>query len=183
MKRKTMKLFLCIVIALLFCGQNNAFAQMYRCQENGRTFYTDRPCDGSASPTTNTEPRQDRIQKLKEHLSAQQDEQKAKEDKYNATKLEIKYLDLIDQQNALEKQLTKERNLLQKELDALRHKKEYANNNLAGAVWENSISKEMEAVTAQHTEKIEYTKEKLEKTKAERAATKEELQKYKEVYY
>jgi hypothetical protein len=36
------------------------------------------------------------------------------------------------------------------ELEALRQKKGYARNNLAGATWENSISTEMQAVVAKH---------------------------------
>ena len=72
---------------------------------------------------------------------------------------------------------------MNRELSRLKNKKNYANNNLAGAVWEDSISKEMEAVTQKYLERIEYAKEQLAKKKAEREATKAELQKYKEVGY
>lgn len=42
------------------------------------------------------------------------------------------------------------RSTMNNEMAALRYKKQYANNNLAGAVWEQSISEEMSAVAKKY---------------------------------
>lgn len=39
---------------------------------------------------------------------------------------------------------------MDQELDAIRNKKRYANNTLAGATWEQSLSTEMNAVTSRY---------------------------------
>lgn len=50
-----------------------------------------------------------------------------------------------------ELQIEKYQNQMQAELVALRSKKRYAANNQAGATWEQSISTEMQALTAKYT--------------------------------
>lgn len=59
------------------------------------------------------------------------------------------------------------------EIGALRSKKQYANNNLAGATWEASISAEMQAITAKYQalnevdfERLKVLRDALEKAKA-----------------
>lgn len=51
----------------------------------------------------------------------------------------------------------------------LRNKKTWANNNLAGAVWEQSISDEMQAVAAEYDIKIRRASKDLDELKAKRA--------------
>ena len=53
------------------------------------------------------------------------------------------------------------RNKMQRELSLLRKKKSFANNNLAGAEWENSISTEMQAVTSKYSTLIAAEESKL----------------------
>ncbi|MEM6582713.1 MAG: DUF4124 domain-containing protein [Pseudomonadota bacterium] len=48
-------------------------------------------------------------------------------------------------------------------LAVLKNIKRYANNNLAGAQWEQSISAEMQAVTDQYTAKIDAKKREIER--------------------
>lgn len=54
------------------------------------------------------------------------------------------------------------------ELAALRAKKAQANNNLAGAVWENSISEEMTAVVGRYDVRIRAIQGEIERLKGER---------------
>lgn len=55
-------------------------------------------------------------------------------------------------------------------LAALRAKKAQANNNLAGAVWENSISEEMSAVVARYDVRIRGLREEIRRLEGEREA-------------
>ncbi len=186
MKRKTITLTFIIVITISTIAQ----AQLYRCIENGRTIFTDMPCDGSAPPMTKQEQQKqiDTVQysspKNDHTYKRQNSDTKAEQvDPHVVVKLEIKYQDLIEETKRNQKRLSEERAILESKLAALKHKKEYANNNLAGAVWEDSISKEMEAVTEMHKERIEHAKKLLDEKRAEKAAAKAELSKYKEVLY
>ena len=62
------------------------------------------------------------------------------------------------------------RNNMQRELSLLRKKKNYANNNLAGAEWENSISTEMQAVTSKYSTLIAAEESKLANLRQQAAA-------------
>ena len=55
------------------------------------------------------------------------------------------------------------------ELAALRAKKAHANNNLAGAMWEQSISQEMSAVVARYDVRIRAIRGEIERLQGERA--------------
>lgn len=56
------------------------------------------------------------------------------------------------------------------ELAGLSRQKNRANNNLAGATWENSISSEMQAVTAKWSSKIEIEQSRLARLYQEQSA-------------
>ena len=60
------------------------------------------------------------------------------------------------------------------ELSALRQKKSYANNNLAGAQWQTSISEEMSAVTAKYQTMIDAEKDRLAHLREQRAGLSEQ---------
>lgn len=64
---------------------------------------------------------------------------------------------------------------LRLELDALRSKKRYANNNLAGAQWEDSISNEMNAVSAKWDSMIRVEQSNLDNLRSQLADLKSEL--------
>jgi hypothetical protein len=54
-----------------------------------------------------------------------------------------------------------------RKLSALRDKKAFANNNLAGAAWEQSISTEMTAVAEQYRQKIDSAEKELARIQAQ----------------
>ncbi|MBN7798748.1 DUF4124 domain-containing protein [Parahaliea mediterranea] len=59
-----------------------------------------------------------------------------------------------------------------RKIAALKNKKRYANNNLAGATWEESISSEMQAINHQYQSKIDSERRKIDRLqeKADRVA-------------
>lgn len=50
---------------------------------------------------------------------------------------------------------------MDRELAALQYKKSQANNNLAGATWEQSISTEMQAVSEKYRTKIQIARDRI----------------------
>lgn len=67
-------------------------------------------------------------------------------------------------------QISVEQERLSNELQYLRNKKRQANNNLAGATWEQSISAEMQAATTESQSKITALQQRLEIARTDRAA-------------
>lgn len=55
------------------------------------------------------------------------------------------------------------------ELAALRDKKSYANNNLAGAAWQQSLSTEMEAAVGKYQAKIKTAQDAIDALRKDRA--------------
>jgi hypothetical protein len=68
-----------------------------------------------------------------------------------------------------EKNLSAHGSDMEKELAALRKKKSLANNNLAGAQWENSISEEMSAVANKYAALMDTERDRLTRLRDERA--------------
>ena len=67
-----------------------------------------------------------------------------------ATELEQRERALVREINITSSRIDERNGLMNSEMAALREKKAYANNNLAGATWEQSISTEMQAVAAKY---------------------------------
>jgi hypothetical protein len=75
----------------------------------------------------------------------------------------------VDLRNA-ERALSNTQSAMDAELAQLRNKKAYANNNLAGATWESSISQEMTAIAQRYDTKIRMAADRVERLRAELAA-------------
>jgi hypothetical protein len=56
--------------------------------------------------------------------------------------------------------------VMSQEMTALRNQKQYANNNLAGATWEQSISTEMQAVAAKYQAMNDADRERVKQLRA-----------------
>ena len=52
-------------------------------------------------------------------------------------------------------------------MDDLRNRKGYARNNLAGAMWEQSLSTEMQAVASKYAAEIDAKQERIKRLRAE----------------
>lgn len=66
-----------------------------------------------------------------------------------------------------ERQIEQYRAQMAAEMAALRDKKRYANNNAAGALWEQSISTEMQAVSAKYTSMIDVERDRITQMRQE----------------
>lgn len=75
----------------------------------------------------------------------------------------------VDLRNA-ERTLSNLQGSMDAELGRLRTSKGYANNNLAGATWESSISQEMSAITQRYEIKIGMASDRVERLRTELSA-------------
>jgi len=136
-----------------------ASAGVYTCtDESGNTVFSQRPCGDDAERVEiqlNYEP--DRSAPT----TTSQPEEVSTTDSEDTAERHPKYGDFVEIRNTKLQIFNKGKELrgLQREMDeklaSLRAKKQRANNNLAGAIWEDSVSKEMTAVTNQYQSKID----------------------------
>jgi hypothetical protein len=152
-----------IAILLAFSAEVSA-AEMYKCVVEGRTSFQQDPCSDKKSGGVVTI-RKDAMTPqptAKTSAVAADSAAVAKGDSrdVSAEKVtrdvgdRIKVRDLSNDIDRAEVQLTSLNGSMERELNALRAKKLLANNNQAGATWESSISAEMNAVTANYSNKI-----------------------------
>ncbi|MCW8830990.1 MAG: DUF4124 domain-containing protein [Gammaproteobacteria bacterium] len=137
-------------MALLCLFTGSAVAEIYKCQLDGQTVFSQTPCAEDA------EKYQVDYIKANEENAAELAERnaRAREDLENTSvELEIRGIGLkIKKEQAYISTLQGQRD---SELRALRNKKRYASNNLAGATWEQSISDEMNAINSRYDAMIE----------------------------
>ncbi len=139
-----------------------AAAGMYKCVEDGKTVFQDRPCAGSGSAITVTpanstvapenasgkvQPEPRSVTKLRDNVRTLESERKQRELAYAIRDAERE----VDAYQAQ----------MDRELAALQQKKILAANNLAGATWEQSISTEMQAVSDKYKTKIQITRDRI----------------------
>ena len=151
-----------ILAVVLACSAANA--DVYKCQQNGKMVFSDQPCGGSAEKI-NVKPASGHADSVSEA------------DAVAASKAFIDKTNASAKRNALDADIERAQdriNSLQnsrdRELAALSEKKRRANDNLAGAVWEDSISNEMIAVTNSYATRIAVEERKLAQLNAKRAA-------------
>lgn len=131
-------------------------AAIYKCQVNGETVFSQTPCAADAEEVhlkvhrpseDEAKAAEERATWLKEENAALRAERKSRAAAIEITKLEREIEVYQDQ--------------MDKELAALREQKASANNNLAGAAWEQSIATEMQAVVEKYNTKIEIARGKI----------------------
>lgn len=131
------------------------------CPGKGETL-TVRPASGRGAAAADTATVED--QTTKKHMTeAQRIEGKVKDSQDSRRKRELEERLVPDTKQAIWSQ----RKSCDSEFAALRNKKRFANNNLAGATWENSISSEMAAVATRCDSKARELELKLEAFKKE----------------
>jgi len=155
-----------LVALLLLAAPLCAHAEVYKCTQGGKTQYQDTPCAGaatgaalkirentpSASSDANAPSDVDRINAWRE--SNEREREKASLDR----QIKNAEIDRADLQKKMDG-----------ELAALKIKKLYAKNNLAGATWEQSISTEMQAVTTKYDAQLRAADATIADLKAQRA--------------
>lgn len=147
----------------------SAFAQVYKCPgPDGRPAYQGTPCAGGKAvdvrPASGSSATYSPAAAVAANTTGKE---KALLDQYERERRVRSVNYDIDQ---IERTIAADQQHLDAELDALRNKKRYANNNLAGAQWESSISEEMQAVTERYKNKAAADRATLDDLRKQRAA-------------
>ena len=154
----------CTLILTVTLACAAASADVYKCKKDGKTVFSDQPCSQGAEKIS--------VKPATGHADAV-----SEADAVAASKSFVEKTNTSTKRNALDADIERAQNRItslqesrDRELAALREKKQRANNNLAGAVWEQSISNEMIAVNETYSSKISSAERTLSDLKAKRAA-------------
>lgn len=148
-------------VCVFFVGSTSA--GVFRCQVNGETVYSDKPCADDAEEVLVRVTRPDvdaqaeaaaRATSIADHQRAMAAERRQREVRHE-----------IDD---LESRIRVAQRAMDAELAALRARKATAANNLAGATLEQGIAAEMQAVTAKHQARIDAAQARLKQLYTER---------------
>ncbi len=152
----------------------SAHAQVYKCRVDGKTVFSDQPCAVDAKPI-DVRPASGRAAAGPVSAPSQSDaapiNSSSNPQAVVARMEHERALRDIDHRISVEhSRIREQEDRMSGELAALRAKKAQANNNLAGAVWENSISEEMSAVVARYDVRIRGLREEIRRLEGEREA-------------
>ena len=168
---KSFALVLCLYIA----AAPVAAQEMHACTVDGKKVFQDRPCKGAQIKLQQPSPSErkstesvpdastaDTVKREKErreaYLAASEKSRKTRDTEYQIKVTENEIARLQDERD--------------KKLSSLRSEKRGANNNLAGAVYLDSISSEMQAVAARYETDIRSKQAQLTKLQDELVALK-----------
>jgi len=167
-----------IAVLLVVFSPLSSFAQtkFYQCKDQwGQPVFSQRPCGSDSieasvnvqekiSSATPGEEASDNFSTRKataaSHSSSELDETQSSWDRIKASN---RLRDLEREIARREGQISTWENARDSRIAQLRSKKHYANNNLAGATWEESISTEMQAVSSQYDSKIDREQHKIDR--------------------
>ena len=138
-----------IILVLLLIGAFHAQAGIYKCVIDGKTTFSGEPCSDHAEKI-NVKIRKPNKEEVDIVNTRNVRISKALNIKRLENKVEKSDENIEDFQRAMDRDIKK-----------LELKKSYANNNLAGATWENSISTEIRAVIEKYKVKITREEEKI----------------------
>lgn len=147
------------LVALMACSAVQA--QVYKCDQGGAVVFSDRPCEGGKGKTIDVRPAAGAGGAVE--VTEATEKGRALLDQYERERAVRRINYDID---ALEATMQADQRRMDAELAALREKKRYALNNLAGATWESSISQEMQAIAERYRAKSEADQRRLESLRA-----------------
>lgn len=137
-----------------------ACADIFKCNENGKVVFADRPCGAAAEKiTVVTTPQTSSGSSMASDGIKEMSATLSRDRRIKEVDREIQVLQDNIQTNSANREI---------ELQNLRNKKGYAANNLAGATWEQSISTEMEAVMSKYASKIDMINRQIDRLERER---------------
>jgi len=169
-----MKLFFAAILMLpLLC-----VAEVYKCQKEGKTSFSDKPCTSGSKESTvdiRVTPAVTKQEKTESDLTGKElkpeeiaDKKRRNLDKQVKTRL---INDEIFRAEARMRQLNLE---MEKELAILKQSKGGGNNALVSATRDNAIANEMQAVTAKYANKIAVEKSEVDRLQKERDSIRNE---------
>ena len=163
-RRKGHDMIRCALILTVTLACAAASADVYKCKKDGKTVFSDQPCSQGA-------------EKISVKPATGHADTVSEADAVAASKAFVDRTNLSAKKNSLDLDISittarihSLQNERDRELNALRDKKKRANDNLAGAVWEDSISNEMIAITNSYATRIAVEERKLAQLNAKRAA-------------
>ena len=152
---------------------------VYKCQVNGTTTYQAQPCSGSSKPGQQMNIRSGSPAGTQSDAKPeiQSGAQKSPSSSAGAEKQAVEQM-TRDRQireanyevENLERRIANRSEQMTREMDALRAQKARANNNLAGATWEQSLSTEMQAVAARYKVMNDVDQEQIKALRAKVAS-------------
>ncbi|MDQ7990187.1 MAG: DUF4124 domain-containing protein [Candidatus Dactylopiibacterium sp.] len=154
-----------IIAAALLLASAASSAEIYQCTINGRKTFSDAPCADNAQ-RMNVRP----ASGAGTPTSGQADAPSAPSDLAARADRTARARILDDDIYRQEGRIRVLRAEMELQISMLKKKKQSANNNLAGAIWEQSISEEMTATANAYSAKIQSAERELESLRRQRAA-------------
>ena len=148
-----------ILLAGLVVSSATAQAAVYQCKVNGQTIFSDQPCGENAkeieirtaAPSSGSSMVSARAQEFLKHRDQQAKLRRIDRD--------------IDRQ---EQRKADARRAMDDALIRYQRQKAYANNNLAGAVWEGSLAEEAEVLRQRFQAEIDSADREIDRLREER---------------
>ena len=171
-----LKISLCVIFAL--CFSQAAMGAVYKCVRDGKLLFSDRPCAGSNAEENihirgTSGAQEENTESGRTSPETEPDNQYCSEKEIH--KLRIEYLLKTNEVAAQKSKITTLLAAQESEIAALRDKKRYSRNNMAGATWEQSISQEMDAIAASYRNKMSYHNAALDRLDDEHRILKDRL--------
>jgi hypothetical protein len=149
------------IVALSVVSAKGAVAATYKCVGGGKTTYQAAPCKGegqkiSVKPANGS---QEVSEATKTSGTPSAPSTAALRANVDAMARERRLREIDHDLDATDREIAGYQSGMEQEMAALERKKLYANNNLAGATWEQSISAEMQAVSDKYKVKIQIAQD------------------------
>jgi hypothetical protein len=155
-----------LTAALAFCSLGTAHGEIYKCVEGGKTVFQDVPCRGSGgttkvTPASGPSPAVSPAIPNANESSAKPDTTSRLKDDVRSMENQRQIRGIDNEVRALERSIQDYQYAMAREIAALENKKLYAKNNLAGAMWEQSISSEMQSVSDKYRVSIQVAQDRI----------------------
>jgi hypothetical protein len=158
---------------------SSAGAEIYRCEAGGNVSYQAEPCATGSGRKVDIAPTsigRDSPPETKGTIQPKGDP-KSLAEKLERVQAEKRLSDVNLEIDGVKNQIATLTTAMDAEVEAIRKRKAYAKNNLAGATWEQSLSQEMAAVTDQYRVKIAVSQNRLADLEKEKQALSTKLAK------
>lgn len=147
-----------LIAAVMLIVSSFAHATIYRCEENGRLVFSDRPCGDDAEIIE---------QRSATQVGGSLANPAAEEFlQYRATKEAVSKLDR--QIADFERRKANVRQMMDRDLAEWQRNRARANNNLAGATWEQSLAQEAEVKRARYQAEIDQIDREIDRLREDR---------------
>jgi len=168
-----------VVIALSFAHQAASQTNFYQCKDKwGQPVFSQRPCGSDAEQHSVTPHSQISTPSRDQPVATAPGESPAAEAEtfsieVTRTKRRLSEIDEdLDRREARIARYSDERDA---KIAILKDKRRYANNNLAGATWQESLASEMQAIATQYDTKINSQQQKIDDLQEESRLLKDKL--------